>query len=156
MNDLKSLPPDALRRMSGLAIMQALQAGQLPGAPIAGLIGFRLDEVGPGRIVFAGEPGPQHYNPLGSVHGGYAATLLDSCMGCAVHTTLAAGTSYTTLELKVSYIRAMTSETGTVWAEGRVLNAGRRVAFADGRLTDGAGRLIAHATTTCLVIAPAA
>ena len=151
MNDFQPVPADALRTMSGLDLMQAIQAGRLPGAPIAGLVSFRLEEVGPGRAVFAGEPGAQHYNPLGTVHGGYAATLLDSCMGCAVHTTLQAGTGYTTVELKVSYVRGMTDVTGTVRAEGTVLNAGRRVAFAEGRLVDGAGRLIAHATTTCLV-----
>lgn len=131
--------------------MQALLEGRLPRAPIAGVIGMTLLEVAPGRVVFGGEPGAQHYNPLGSVHGGYAATLLDSCMGCAVHTTLAAGQGYTTLELKVSYVRGMSASTGPVRAEGSVLNSGRRAAFAEARLLDGTGRLLAHGTTTCLI-----
>ena len=151
MSNVRPIPLATLKTMPGLAIMQALQAGQLPRAPIAELVGFRLEDVEAGRVVFAGEPGAQHYNPLGTIHGGYAATLLDSCMGCAVHTTLPAGTGYTTVELKVSYVRGMTASTGTVRAEGSVLNAGRQVAFAEGRLVDGTGRLLAHATTTCLV-----
>jgi uncharacterized protein (TIGR00369 family) len=98
-----------------------------------------------------GRPVPCHYNPIGTVHGGYAATLLDSCMGCCVHSTLPVGAGYTTLEFKVTLIRAITAETGPVTAEGRILNAGRRAATAEGRLTDAKGRLLAHATTTCLV-----
>ena len=151
MSEPSPIPADALHAMTGLELMQALAEGRLPGPPIAGLMGATLAEVGPGRAVFVGEPGRQHYNPMGSVHGGYAATVLDSCMGCAVHTTLPAATGYTTLELKVSYIRGMTARTGPVRAEGSVLSSGRRVAFAEGRLVDGDGRLIAHATTTCLV-----
>ena len=101
--------------------------------------------------MFTGEPGPQHYNPLGTVHGGYAATLLDSCMGCAVHTMLKAGTGYTTIDLNVTYLRAMTAATGRVEARGEVITAGRRVATARGTLTDTRGKLIATATTSCLV-----
>lgn len=149
------LPPEALRDMAGLDVLRAVVEGRLPGAPIAGLIGFRLVEVAPGRAVFEGTPGERHLNPMGGVHGGYAATLLDSCMGCAVHTVLAAGQGYTTLELKLSYVRAMTAATGPVRAEGSVLNAGRRAAFAEGRLLDAAGRLMAHGTTTCMVFGPA-
>ena len=145
------LPLDLLKTMSGLDIMRAVAAGSVPPPPIAKLMGFRAAEVNEGRVVFESEPGLQHYNPLGQVHGGYAATLLDSCMGCAVHTTLPAGTGYTTLELKVSYVRAMTKDTGVVRAEGSVLHGGRRAAFAEGRLVDGQGRLLAHATTTCLI-----
>jgi uncharacterized protein (TIGR00369 family) len=104
-----------------------------------------------GRAVFQGTPEFKHYNPLGTVHGGYAATLLDSCMGCCVHSTLPVGMGYTTLEFKVTLIRAITAETGTVTAEGRILNAGRRAATAEGRLTDAKGRPLAHGTTTCLV-----
>ena len=96
-------------------------------------------------------PAFKHYNPLGTVHGGYAAILLDSCMGCAVHTTLPKGTGYITLEFKVSLVRAITADTGPVRAEGKVLSSGRRAATAEGRLTDASGRLLAHATTTCLV-----
>jgi uncharacterized protein (TIGR00369 family) len=96
-------------------------------------------------------PGPQHYNPIGTVHGGFAATLLDSAMGCAVQSMLPAGTVYTSLEFKISLIRAITSDTGEVRAEGRTLNVGRRVGTAEGQLLDGKGRLLAHGTTTCLV-----
>lgn len=148
------LPPETLRGMAGLDVLRAVAEGRLPGAPIAGLIGFRLVEAAPGRAVFEGTPGERHLNPMGGVHGGYAATLLDSCMGCAVHTVLAAGQSYTTLELKVSYVRGMTAATGPVRAEGSVLNAGRRAAFAEGRLLDASGRLMAHGTTTCMVFGP--
>jgi uncharacterized protein (TIGR00369 family) len=112
---------------------------------------FTLTEVEPGRALFEGYPAFKHYNPLGTVHGGYTATLLDSCMGCAVHTTLPKGVTYTTLEFKVSLMRAITAETGVVRAEGTVLNGGRRTATAEGRLTDGNGRLLAHASTTCLI-----
>jgi len=101
--------------------------------------------------VFEGVPAFRHYNPLGTVHGGYAATLLDSCMGCAVHSTLPKGVSYTTLEFKVSLIRPITSDTGLVRAEGHTLNVGRRAATAEGRLTDAKGKLLAHASTTCLI-----
>ena len=148
------VPPEVLRGMAGLDVLRAVAEGRLPGAPIAGLIGFRLVEAAPGRAVFEGTPGERHLNPMGGVHGGYAATLLDSCMGCAVHTVLAAGQSYTTLELKVSYVRGMTAATGPVRAEGSVLNAGRRAAFAEGRLLDASGRLMAHGTTTCMVFGP--
>lgn len=148
------VPPETLRGMAGLDVLRAVAEGRLPGSPIAGLIGFRLVEAAPGRAVFEGTPGERHLNPMGGVHGGYAATLLDSCMGCAVHTVLAAGQSYTTLELKVSYVRGMTAATGPVRAEGSVLNAGRRAAFAEGRLLDASGRLMAHGTTTCMVFGP--
>ena len=145
------LPVDLIRTLTGLEIMEAMRDGRLPPAPIGGLVGMRVVDVAHGRAVFTAQPGPQHYNPLGSVHGGFAALLLDSCMGCAVHTTLPAGQGFTTLELKVSYVRGMSADTGEVRAEGTVLNAGRRVGFAEGRLLDGQGRLVAHATTTCLV-----
>src|SRR5262245_8189795 len=115
------------------------------------LIGFDLVEVEHGRAVFEGTPAFQHYNPLGTVHGGYAATLLDSCMGCCVHTTLPKGMGYTTLEFKVSLLRPITSETGLVRAEGKIVGRAGRVATAEGRLSDRGGRLLAHATTTCLV-----
>ena len=118
---------------------------------IGELVDFAPIEYEPGRFVFQGVPRFDHYNPLGIVHGGYAATLLDSCVGCAVHTMLPAGTGYTTLELKVNYLRAMTDRTGPVRAEGKVLSVGRQTGVAEGRLTDSAGRLLAYATTTCLV-----
>jgi len=137
--------------MSGLDLLNGMIARRFPGPPIMQLIGFDLIEVAEGRAVFAGTPRFEHYNPLGTVHGGYAATLLDSCMGCAVHSTLPKGVGYTTLEFKVSLLRAITADTGPVRAEGKIITTGRRVATAEGRLTDVKDRLLAHATTTCLV-----
>ena len=145
------VPVETVLTMSGLELLNAMIAGKLPGPPIMELLDFNLTEVEAGRAVFEGVPQFRHYNPLGTVHGGYTATLLDSCMGCAVHTTLPKGIGYTTLEFKVSLIRALTKDTGLVRAEGKVLNAGRRAATAEGRVTDGKGRLLAHATTTCLI-----
>jgi uncharacterized protein (TIGR00369 family) len=145
------VPVGVLARESGLEFLRGLIDGRHPVPPIADLMGFSLTEVNFGRAVFESTPQLRHYNPIGSVHGGYAATLLDSCMGCAVHTTLPVGAGYTTLEFKVTLIRGITTETGPVTAEGKVLNSGRRAASAEGRLTDGKGRLLAHATTTCLV-----
>ena len=104
-----------------------------------------------GHVVFQGTPEHRHYNPIGSVHGGFHATLLDSCVGCAVHTTLEAGQGYTTLELKVNYVRALTDRVGPVRAEGKVIHVGKQVATAEGRIVDVQGRLYAHASTTCLV-----
>lgn len=145
------VPMETLASMSGLDFLNAIAAGELPAPPIADLLGFTLAEVERGRVVFESVPQFRHYNPLGTVHGGYTATLLDSCVGCAVHSTLPKGIGYTTLEFKVSLIRAITADTGPVRAEGKILNAGRRAATAEGRLTDAKGRLLAHATTTCLV-----
>jgi uncharacterized protein (TIGR00369 family) len=148
--------PDLLEASSGLEFLRGIIDGKYPVPPIADLIGFSLTEVDFGRVVFESTPEFKHYNPLGIVHGGYAATLLDSCMGCCVHSTLPVGVGYTTLEFKVTFMRAITTETGPVKAEGRILNAGRRAATAEGRLTDAKGRLLAHATTTCLVFDMAA
>ena len=145
------VPAETAATLTGLELLQGMIAGRFPGPPIMQLIGFDLVEVERERAVFEGTPALEHYNPLGTVHGGYAATLLDSCMGCAVHTTLPKGTGYTTLEFKVSLVRALTADTGRVRAEGKVISSGRRVATAEGRLTDAGGRLLAHATTTCLV-----
>lgn len=140
------------RELSGLEQMQALiRAGGR--APIGETLEFQLVEVGDGLAVFEGTPGPHAYNPVGSVHGGYAATLLDSACGCAVHTKLSAEQAYTTLELKVAYHKALTAKTGTVRAEGRVLTIGRRVAFSEAKLVDSAGVLYASATSTLLVFA---
>ncbi len=120
--------------------------------PIGKTLGFSLVEVEEGRAVFEGDPDERSYNPLGGVHGGYAATLLDSACGIAVHSRMAPGQRYTTLELKVSYLRGMTADTGTVRAEGVVTAMGRRVAFTEAKLTDARGRLLATATSTLLVI----
>ena len=137
--------------LSGLEQLQALIAsGKRPG--IAESLDFALTDVDIGRAVFEGVPGQHAYNPIGMVHGGYAATLLDSACGCAVHSQLKAGQAYTTLELKVAYHKAATTETGLLRAEGRVLTMGRRAAFAEATLKDASGRLYASATSTLLVI----
>jgi uncharacterized protein (TIGR00369 family) len=125
---------------------------EIPHAPIAELVGFDLVEAGEGRASFELDPAERHYNPLGTVHGGIAATLLDSAMGVAVHTTLNAGETYTTLELKVNFVRAITEATGRVVATGSVIHRGGRVATAQARLTDEDGRLLAHGTSTCLIM----
>jgi uncharacterized protein (TIGR00369 family) len=139
--------------LPGLQCMQAIVAGTLPPPPIARLLDFTIVEVDEGRAVFAMEPAEWMYNPIGSVHGGIAATLLDSCMGCAVHTTLPAGVAYTTADLQVRYIRAMGDATGRVLAEGRVVHRGRRIATAEGRLfAETDETLIAHGTTGCVIL----
>jgi uncharacterized protein (TIGR00369 family) len=140
----------------GLTGLQQLQAMIAAGgrAPIGDTLEFTLVDAGEGWAAFEGRPDLRAYNPIGTVHGGYAATLLDSACGCAAHATLKAGQTYTTVELKVAYHRAMTHETGLVRAEGRIVSIGRRVAFAEAKLTDGLGRLYASATSTLLVIGP--
>ena len=139
-------------RLAGRDYVNAIIDGTLPAPPIAELVGFSLVEAAPGRAVFEMTPGPQHYNPIGSVHGGIALTLLDSAMGCAVHTLLEAGVGYTTLEVKTNFVRPITADTGAIRCEGTVLHAGSRVATAEGKLTDAAGKLLAHGTTTCLIL----
>jgi len=144
-------PLEVMASMSGLDFVRAMFAGKLPPPPIMQTI-EPFDQIAEnGMVTFSSIPAFRHYNPIGSVHGGYAATLLDSAMGLAVHTTLPVGTGYTTLEFKISFIRGMTKDSGVVRSEGKVLNAGRRAATAEGRITDAKGRLLAHATTTCLV-----
>jgi uncharacterized protein (TIGR00369 family) len=138
---------------SGLQVMRAIADGTLPPPPVARLMDFSIVEVEHGRAVFAVEPAEWMYNPIGSVHGGIAATLLDSCMGCAVHSTLEAGVGYTTADLHVRYIRAMSTSTGRVLAEGRVVHGGRRMASAEGRLiTEDGETLLAHGTTGCVIL----
>jgi uncharacterized protein (TIGR00369 family) len=140
-------------RMAGLDYMRALMAGELPPPPIAVLLRMAPVEVEYGQAVFEGEPDEELYNPIGVVHGGYAATLLDSAMGCAVHTTLPAGAAYTTLTLETKFVRPITRETKTVRAEARVVHRGRRHATADARLVDGeSGKLLAQGTTTCMIL----
>jgi uncharacterized protein (TIGR00369 family) len=144
-------PTEVMASMAGVDFVRAIFEGRLPAPPIMQTVEPFDSTAEPGIVVFHSIPGFRHYNPIGSVHGGYAATLLDSAMGLAVHTTLPAGTGYTTLEFKVSFIRGMTGDTGPVRTEGRTLNVGRRTATAEARITDAKGRLLAHATTTCLV-----
>jgi len=136
---------------SGLDELRHIFSGATRYEGIVKLLNIRPVDVEPGRVVFEGDPDESVYNPLGSVHGGYAATLLDSALGCAVHSKLGAAQAYTTLELKIAYHRPLTKDSGTVRAEGKVVSIGRRAAFAEGRLTDGQGRLCASATSTLLV-----
>jgi uncharacterized protein (TIGR00369 family) len=140
---------------SGMDALRAVVEGREPQVPIAQTLDFALAEVSEGRAVFALTPAEYHYNPIGVVHGGVAATLLDSAMGCAVNSMLPKGTAYTTLEIKVNYLRPLTFKTGPVRAEGTVVHLGRRMAVAEGRLIDSDGKLYATATTTCLVMQPA-
>ncbi len=140
-----------LRDYSGLELFQKMIAGELPRPPIADTMGFALIEAEKGRVVFQGTPEHRHYNPIGSVHGGFHATLLDSCVACAIQSTLEAGQGYTTIELKINYIRALTDRVGPVRAEGRVIHAGKQIGTAEGKLIDTEGKLYAHASTTCLI-----
>ena len=139
--------------MTGLEYLRAMADGRLPGPPIGATMGMMPGEFETGRAVFFADPGEYHYNPIGTVHGGLAATLLDSAMSCAVHTTLAAGDRYTTLEIKVNFVRPIAVETGRVRAEGRLLHRGGLVATAEGSIVaERDGQLLAHGTTTCLVM----
>lgn len=143
---------DVLKELGGLELMRRIRDGKLPLAAIAQTVEFRLVEVEPGMVAFEGAPERFVYNMFGAAHGGYAATLLDSAMGCAVHTTVPRGSGYTTIDLTINYVRPVTVETGPVRAEGRVLHSGRRTATAEGRLVAaGDGKLLAHGLTTCLV-----
>ncbi len=137
--------------MSGLDYLRAVADGTIPRPPVAALLGMAIDRIDPGQVAFGLDVGEHLYNPIGSVHGGIFATLLDSAMGCAVHSTLPAGRAYTTLELTVNFVKALTVDTPKVTAMGAVLSAGRRVATASGRLVGPGGTLFAHATTTCLI-----
>jgi uncharacterized protein (TIGR00369 family) len=143
--------------MTGLEHLEAIGDGRIPPPPIAELMGFDMVEVGHGRATFAVEPGVQHYNPIGVVHGGLAATLLDSAMGCAVQSTLDAGTAYTTLDLNATFLRPMTVDTGRVVCEAVVIHTGSRVATAEGRVFSArTGKLIATGTSSCVILQPEA
>ena len=141
--------------LSGIEYLRAIAQGKLPAPPIALLLGFDIDEVEEGRVVFAAETGEHQYNPIGVVHGGVAATLLDSVMGCAVHSRLPRGRGYTTLEIKVNYVRAIKRESGPLRAIGTVVHMGGKTATAEARLLDRQGRLCAHGTTTCMLFGAA-
>jgi uncharacterized protein (TIGR00369 family) len=143
---------DAARSMSGIEFLQAIRDGKLPAPPIAQLLGMRLAEVERGHAVFEVVPAEHHYNPIGVVHGGLAMTLLDSAMACSVQTQIPAGSGYTTVEVKVNLVRAITSQTGKLRAIGKVLHLGSRIGTAEGRLEDASGKLYAHGTTTCIVL----
>jgi len=142
---------DQIAGKTGLQLFEAMLAGELPRAPITTTLRFWLVEATVGHAEFQGTPTFEHYNPLGGVHGGWMATLLDSCVGCAVHTLLPQGKAYTTLELKVNFVKGLTDRVSLVRAIGDVIHAGNRVATAEGRLVGADGTLYAHATTTCLI-----
>lgn len=140
------------RELPGIDFLRKIIAGDLPPPPIADTLGYRLLEVGEGRAVFGIEPREFHYNPIGMVHGGIACTLLDSALGCAIHTLLPAGVGYTTLEVKVNMVKAIRHDTGLLRAEAAVVHAGKSTAVAEGRLVDARGALYAFATTTCMIL----
>ncbi len=142
---------DELRIRSGLEFLRDIAAGVLPLPPIGRVLNFFLLEADEGRVVFQGTPTFDFYNPIGTVHGGWTATLLDSCMACAVQTTLKRGQGYTTAELKLNLVRPLTDQTGPVRAEGKVIHAGRQIATSEGRLFGPDGKLYAHGTTTCMI-----
>lgn len=140
--------------LSGLELMHAIYRGELPGPPLHHVLGIEGVEAEHGRVVFELEPHEMHYNPMGVVHGGVLSTIMDSALGCSVLTTLPAGTAYTTVDLHVTMVRAVTAKTGRIRAEGKIVHSGRTVATAEGRLTDAKGRLLVHAVSTCAVMTP--
>jgi uncharacterized protein (TIGR00369 family) len=144
-------PPEVLKSQDGLSFLKSIVAGTLPHPPMSELLGFHLIEIEQGRAVFEGLPEYRHYNPIGTVHGGFAATLLDSALGCAVFSTIAKGEVWTTLELKFNLVRPLTKDTGPVRAQGRIVHRGRTVATSEGDLKDRDGKLYAHASTTCMI-----
>lgn len=145
------VPLEKLKQLSGLELLQGMRDGINPQAPIGHEMGFNAETVEPGRVIFVGHPSRRFYNPIGTVHGGFALTLLDSCMSCAVQTHLPAGKGYTTIEIKTNFVRAMTDKTGKVYAEGKAIQVGQRIGTAEGRITDEKGNLLAFGTTTCLI-----
>lgn len=150
MNDIPSPPRPDRSRLTGRAFLEARLAGR-GAAPLGELLGLILVEVGDGFTVFEGTPKPEHYNPAGVVHGGWMASLLDSALGCAIHSRLGAGVGYGTIELKVNFVRAMTAATGLVRCRGDVVHMGRRLATSEGRIVDMNGKLYAHGSCTCMI-----
>ena len=146
-----TVSPERQREMNGLEFVKGLASGALPMNTIAQTLGYDVVEAESGRVAITLNPSGAHLNPWGTVHGGLTATLLDSCMGLAIQSMLEKGVGSTTLEFKISLVRAITSDTGEIRAEGKVLTGGRRIGTAEGRVTDHAGRLLAHGTTTCLI-----
>jgi uncharacterized protein (TIGR00369 family) len=145
---------EAAKHLSGMDYLAAMLRGEIPRPPISHTLDFILESASEGRAVFTVTPSEFHYNPIGVVHGGLAATLLDSALGCAIHTMLPAGVGYTTLELHVNLVRAITKDTGTLRAESEVIHLGRTMGTAQARLTGGDGKLYAHGTTTCMIFRP--
>jgi uncharacterized protein (TIGR00369 family) len=148
------VPIETIMSRNGLEFLGDMVSGKVPQAPMCATLGFQLVEVSTGFAAFEGLPEFRHYNPIGTVHGGFAATLLDSALGCAVFSTMVRGESWTTLELKLNLVRPISKETGEIRAEGRIIHRGRTVATAEGTVKDRAGRLYAHASTTCMVFPP--
>jgi uncharacterized protein (TIGR00369 family) len=149
--DDPAISAEAAGRMAGIDFLREVQRGRLPAAPIGHTVDFTLDEVEPGRAVFSLTPGEEHYNPIGSMHGGVFATLLDSAAGCAVQSLLPQGMAYTSLDLTVKFLRRVTVDTGPVRAIGTVVNKGRQTALAQAQLVDAKDRLLAHATSSCML-----
>lgn len=147
------LPLEEIISKPGLEFLTDIRDGRGPGVPIGATFSFGLSEVAPGTVAFTGHPKKRFYNPIGTVHGGWTSTLLDSCMACAVQTTLQPGEAYTSVEIKVNFVKAITDKTGPVRAEGKVTSRGRRIATAEGRLVDAKGTVLALGTTTCLIMA---
>lgn len=145
------IAPEVWREQSGLEIFRKMAAGEFPQPPIAGTLDFRLAKIENGRAEFVGTPKPDYYNPLGTTHGGFIATLLDSAMACAIHSTLEAGKGSTSLEFKINFARPIFEQTGQLTAVGKIINVGKQIATADGKLIDKNGKLYAHATTTCFI-----
>lgn len=145
------IPHDVWRETSSLEIFEQMIAGELPQQPIAGTLDFQLAKIESGRAEFVGKPKIDYYNPLGTTHGGYIATLLDSAMGCAIQSTLPAGKGSTSLEFKINFVRPIFEKTGTLTAVGEIINAGKQIVTAEAKLIDEAGKLYAHATTTCFL-----
>ncbi len=154
MGEPKVLPEEAIRGLSGLDQLRGIIGGTLPQPPMAATLAFRLVSVSEGEAVFVGTPDERFLNPLGTIHGGWAATVLDSALGCAVHATLLPGERHATVELKVNLTRAIVPGLGEMTARGTIITRGRRIATSEARLTDAAGKIYAHGTTTCMVIAP--
>jgi uncharacterized protein (TIGR00369 family) len=151
VNEIGVSSSDAPLPHDGLGFLLAMVAGSVPQPPIADTLGFRLIGADHGRALFEGTPELRHYNPMGTVHGGFAATLLDSAVACAVVSTLIKGETFTTLELKINMVRPLTKDTGPVRADGRIIHRGRTIATSEGYLRDAADKLYAHATTTCMI-----
>ena len=143
--------PEILKSYDGIGFLRAIIDGTQPQPPFSELLGFHLVEASEGRAAFEGVPEFRHYNPIGTVHGGFAETLLDSALGCAIFSTLLKGDTWTTIELKLNFVRAITKDTGPLRAEGRIIHRGRTVATSEGDLKDRAGKLYAHASTTCMI-----
>ncbi len=149
--DVRPLSPREIAHLSGLETLRGMIEGRLPAPPFAITTSIALTAADEGKVVFEGEPRAEFFNPLGSIHGGWTATIMDSVMACAVHSTLAPGEAYTTLEFKLHFCRPIMPATGRVRAEGLVLSRGRRAATSEGKLYDSAGKLLAHGTESCLI-----